>query len=87
MNNFKVREINQQWGIIKHQAPLSTPIAISNRLQYSRRYSTIFQQFSHRTIAQNVFLDIFVPRLLQRCESGGMRKEEVFKLKMHRNPQ
>lgn len=25
MNNFKAREINQQWGIIKHQAPLSTP--------------------------------------------------------------
>lgn len=48
MNNFKVRVIKQQWGIIKHQASPHTgipSIAIPNRSQYSLRYWTIFQQF------------------------------------------
>lgn len=44
MNNFKVQAIKQQWGIIKHQAALSShSIAISNRAtQCSLRYWTIF---------------------------------------------
>lgn len=77
MNNLKVRVIKQQWGIIKHQASRHQSDPPSNLLQYSLRYSAIFQQFFASKSNKRkkkwavAFLDIFVlSRERPRCEAA-----------------
>lgn len=66
MNNFKVRVIKQQWGIIKHQAALSDPQSryqiIRHILVDLHNFSADFKSFFSRFESQSqkmFFLDIF----------------------------